>query len=109
MRTKKADRESLELDGDSDPFQPGLRVVLNRRRDDGPLGPGANALPYEAIVERSACDVPTLTAAVGSDGDGLLSEADVAVVTREAVRWDRLPRSPARTHRGRAPLGRTHA
>jgi hypothetical protein len=68
------------------------RVFLNRRRDDGPLGPGANTLPYEAVVELSARDVPTLVAAVGSDGDGLLSRADVAVVTREAVLWDRLPR-----------------
>lgn len=68
------------------------RIVLNRRRDDGPLGPGANTLPYEAIVELSASDLPALAAVVGRDGRGLLSEADVAVVTREAVLWDRLPR-----------------
>lgn len=68
------------------------RIILNRRRDDGPLGPEANTLPYEAVVELSAADVPTLAAAVGSAGDGLFSKADVALVTREAVLWDRMPR-----------------
>jgi hypothetical protein len=67
------------------------RVVLNRRHDDGPLGPGANTLPYQAIVELSAGSVPDLAKAVGSGGDAL-GKADVAVITREAVLWDRLPR-----------------
>lgn len=68
------------------------RIVLNRRRDDGPLGAGANTLPYQAVVEISAPDLPALCAAVGPEGSGLLPEADVAMVTREAVLWDRLPR-----------------
>lgn len=74
------------------------RIVLNRRQDDGPLGPGANTLPYEAVVELSASDVPTLAEAVGAGATGLLAEADVAVVTREAVLWDRIPRQEA--HQG---------
>jgi len=68
------------------------RIVLNARRDDAPLGPGANTLPYQAIVELSACDIGTLAAAVGSVGSRLLAESDVAVVAREAVLWHRLPR-----------------
>jgi len=68
------------------------RIVLDLRRDDGPLGPGANTLPYGAILELSAASVPDLAASVGSEEKGLLDESDLAVVTREAVLWDRLPR-----------------
>jgi len=61
------------------------RIILNLRDDSG-RGPEANTLPYAAIVELSAYDVPALEAATGD----LLQAADVAVVTREAVLWDRL-------------------
>lgn len=70
------------------------RVVLNRRQECGPLGGAMNTLPYQAVVELSAVDLPGLAAAVGPDGK-LLSEAEVAVVTREVVLWDRLPRRDA--------------
>ena len=67
------------------------RITLNLR-DDAPLGPDIHTLPYQAVVELSTHDVPTLAAALGaSEGSPLLSAADLAVVTREAVLWDRLP------------------
>jgi len=75
------------------------RIILNTRCDDGPLGPGANTLPYAAVVELSASDLPALERAVGESEDGLFARADVAVVTREAVLWDRLGRPGSR--RGR--------
>jgi hypothetical protein len=68
------------------------RIVLNGRHDDGPLGPGANTLPYQAVVELSASDVPTLAKAVGPEREGVLAESDLAMVTREAVLWNRLVR-----------------
>lgn len=66
------------------------RITLNLR-DDSKLGPQANTLPYNAVLELSAPGIPALSAAVGSKEKGLLSAADVAVVTRDAVLWDRLP------------------
>lgn len=65
------------------------RVFLNVRQDDGPLGPEANTLPYEAIVELSAPSVSRLGRAV--EAEGLLGKSDLAVVAREAVLWDRIP------------------
>ena len=65
------------------------RVVLDVRQDDGPLGPGANTLPYEAVVELAAPDLDGLSAAM--DEAALLTAADVSLVTREAVLWDRMP------------------
>lgn len=65
------------------------RITLNLR-DDDLLGPEINTLPYQAVVELSASDVPALAAALGSGADGLIQAADLAVVTREAVLWDRL-------------------
>mgnify|MGYP001816538875 CR=1 FL=1 len=66
------------------------RITLNLR-DDERLGPKINTLPFQAVLELSAASVPTLAAAVGSDGHALLPASDIAVVTREAVLWDRLP------------------
>lgn len=65
------------------------RIVLNLR-DDGLLGPEANTLPYAAVLELSASSVPTLAAAIESNGGGLVAASDLAVVTRAAVLWDRL-------------------
>ncbi len=65
------------------------RITLNLRNED--LGPESNTLPYRAVVELSASSVPELTAAVGTQDSALLAAADVAVVTRDAVLWDRLP------------------
>lgn len=71
--------------------RPGLqRLVLNHRDDDA-NAPDMNALPYAAILEASAPGLAALAAAVGDAPAGLLQAADVAVVTREAVLWDRLP------------------
>ncbi len=70
------------------------RVTLNLKRDDGPLGPDANTLPYAAVVELSAVRIADLAAAVESDGDPLQSRAELTVVTREAVLWDRMPPRP---------------
>jgi hypothetical protein len=66
------------------------RLVVNLRSDDGPFGPGANTLPYDAVVEVAAEDQATLKSVVEGDGSSLLADADIAVVTREAVLWDRL-------------------
>jgi hypothetical protein len=68
------------------------RVILNLQ-DDSRGGPEANTLPYSAVVELSAGNVPDLEAAASA----LLGDADVAVVTREAVLWDRLPQQPTET------------
>lgn len=77
-------RETAERAGKVEGFQ---RVILNLR-DDESLGPESNTLPYAAVVELSASSVPRLAAAIG--GDGLLAASDLAVVTREAVLWNRL-------------------
>jgi len=65
------------------------RATLNIR-DDKAMGAEANTLPYEAVLELSAASAPALAAAVSSSSD-LLAAADLAVITREAVLWDRLP------------------
>lgn len=64
------------------------RITLNVR-DSGPLA-AMNTLPYEAVVELSAPSVSSLSGALESNGEGLLPAADLAVVTREAVLWDRM-------------------
>ncbi len=63
---------------------------VNLRSDDGPFGPGANTLPYDAVVEVAAEDQATLKSVVEGEGSSLLADADITVVTREAVLWDRL-------------------
>jgi len=62
------------------------RVILNRRNDNA-CGPQANTLPFAAVVELSASTLHDLQSAAGER----LADADIAVVTREAVLWDRLP------------------
>lgn len=69
------------------------RVILNLR-DDNTGGPGANALPYSAVVELSANNVLDLETAAKE----LLVNADLAVVTREAVLWNRLSQQPGPAH-----------
>lgn len=68
----------------------GLNRISLNVRDDSALGPEANTLPYEAVVELSASSIPTLAAALEAQGPGLLSTDDLGVITREAVLWDRL-------------------
>jgi len=65
------------------------RIILNERMEATP-GPQMNTLPYEAVLELSTSDIPALGKALGTQEDGLLAAADLAVVTREAVLWDRL-------------------
>lgn len=65
------------------------RVILNHR-DDRTLGLQANTLPYQAILELAAASVPALVDAINAH-EGLLEAADLAVLTREAVLWDRMP------------------
>ncbi len=63
------------------------RVVLNLR-DDKAGGPEANTLPFSAVVEFAASGVEALRGAM--DRLDAAARADVAMVTREAVLWDRL-------------------
>ena len=80
-------REVAERSGDAAGLN---RVVLNLR-DDESHGPGANTLPYAAVVECAAPDLSTLESSLCGGGTNLLEGADLAVVTREAVLWNRLP------------------
>jgi hypothetical protein len=66
------------------------RVILNVRSDDPNLGAMESPLPYEAVVELSASSLPRLQAALEA-AHAPFRDADVAVVTREAVFWDRMP------------------
>lgn len=59
------------------------RATLNTA--DETMGDG-NTLPYGAIVELSAASIPALSESVSH----LIRAADVAVITRDAVLWDRL-------------------
>ncbi|MEZ5569890.1 MAG: hypothetical protein R3E54_16390 [Halioglobus sp.] len=65
------------------------RVTLNLR-DDTALGPQANTLPYRAVVELSASGSLQLAAALDQQEGQLLADAQVRLITREAVFWDRL-------------------
>jgi len=68
---------------------PGFNRIILNLRDNGLPAP-RNTLPYEAVLELSAAGIPDLVAAVGADGRALIAPSDLAVVTREAVLWDRL-------------------
>jgi len=81
----EAAREVATLAGKTADFN---RIVLNLLDD---TLAGMNTLPYTAVVELSASDIPTLVSVVGTSGTGLHATADLTVVTREAVMWDRLP------------------
>ena len=69
---------------------PGARRLILNIRD--PESPWPSSLPYEAVVEIAADDVADFQAIVRAAPDALAG-ADVAVVTREAVLWDRMPGS----------------
>ena len=68
-----------------------LRVVLNNVRDDIQMQGVTPLLPYKAVVEVSAVDLATLKTIIEPAGTAPWRKADVAVVTREALLWDRLP------------------
>jgi hypothetical protein len=65
------------------------RITLNVRAESV-LGPNANTLPYEAVLELAASSIPALVNAIEVYGPGLLSIEEHCLVTREAVLWDRL-------------------
>ncbi len=70
---------------------PGInRLILNVKRTDEALGSLQGGLPYAAVVEVSAADLPALREVIAHAGEGVLQAADVAMVTREAVLWDRM-------------------
>jgi hypothetical protein len=73
------------------------RVVMNLRRNDIQLGSVKSILPYQAVVEVSASSVTRLTEVIGAIGKPADSIADLVVVTREAVMWDRLSSASAAT------------
>lgn len=60
-----------------------IRVTLNTANEAMADG---NTLPYRAIIEMSAISIPELAESVSH----LVGTADVTVVTRNAVLWDRL-------------------
>ena len=63
------------------------RIILNRRSDA--LEP-MNTLPYAAVLELAAPGLSTLSAVLTAHERRLLSAPELAVVTREAVLWNRL-------------------
>lgn len=63
------------------------RVVLNLR-DDGAGDAHANTLPFAAVVELAASGIEALKETM--DSVGAVERAALAMVTREAVLWDRL-------------------
>jgi hypothetical protein len=66
------------------------RATLNTRSDDPNSGPMKSTLPYEAVLELSASSISRLVGALQA-GAAPFRSADVAVLTREAVFWDRVP------------------
>jgi hypothetical protein len=66
------------------------RVVLNNRRDDFQIPPFKPVLPYQATVELSASSLAALKTIMEPGEDAAWRQADLAVVTREAVLWDRI-------------------
>jgi hypothetical protein len=68
-----------------------LRIVLNTVREDIQLPGVKPLLPYKAVVEVSAIDLPALKNILEPAESAPWHLSDVAVVTREAVLWDRLP------------------
>lgn len=70
---------------------PGLnRLICNVKRTDEALGGLQGGLPYSAVVEVAAMDLPSLRTILAQTGDDVFKAVDVAVITREAVLWDRM-------------------
>jgi hypothetical protein len=67
-----------------------LRVVLNNVRDDLKMPGMDSRLPFKAVVEVSAIDLATLKTIIEPTDSAPWRKADVAVVTRETIMWDRL-------------------
>jgi hypothetical protein len=66
------------------------RVVLNHRHDDLEIPPFKSVLPYRATVEISASSLPALKTIMEPGQDAAWRRADVTVIAREAVLWDRI-------------------
>jgi hypothetical protein len=86
FKDSAAARACAEACADKDSLD---RVILNTA-DSGARGLQANTLPYGAVLELSARHVPALQAGVEDGDNSVLAQADLAVVTREAVLWDRM-------------------
>jgi hypothetical protein len=65
------------------------RVVLNRVRDDLKMS-DKPLLHYKAVVEVAAADVETLKAVLDPSDKGAWRKADLAVIGREAILWDKI-------------------
>ena len=65
------------------------RVVLNRVRDDLKMAEKP-LLPYKAVVEVAAADVQTLIGVLDSSDKGAWRKANLTVIGREAILWDKI-------------------
>ncbi len=65
------------------------RVTLNTRRDGQALGPMTNTLAHAAVVEVSTIGLPALASVLDAGAAAPFRRANRAIVTREAVLWDR--------------------
>ena len=70
------------------------RVVVNRKRDDLKMSE-EQLLSYEAVVEVATRDVASLQAVLTDDAEAPWRKADLAVITREAILWDKLSEKAA--------------
>lgn len=66
------------------------RIVLNQR-DDSLFDGALNTLPYLAVLELSAAGITSLSAAMAALAGKPQAPAELTVVTRDAVLWDRIP------------------
>jgi hypothetical protein len=66
------------------------RVVLNTRRDPKAPGERISSLPYEAVVELAAAQLADLRSVLEPEAERAWRAAEVAVIAREAVLWDRV-------------------
>ena len=63
---------------------------MNQRRDEPAFGEMSSQIPYKSVLEVSAGSLEQLTAALGADATAPWRDADLCVITRECVLWDRL-------------------
>jgi hypothetical protein len=66
------------------------RVVLNNRRYDFQIPSFESVLPYKATIEVSASSLAALKTIMEPAQDAAWRRADLTVITREAVLWDRI-------------------
>jgi len=66
------------------------RVILNVRRDELTKGDLSSQIPYKAVVEVSGYTLDTLKSVLESGDAAPWRTADLPVITRECVMWDRV-------------------